>query len=231
VNGTAAAQQFRSLSVHSPQASTPRTSISGPVQTNGIHPPNGVIPLANGTLAGPSNGEAAVTPDQIQGIWASIHSLQHRYDNLTTEEMVRAMVDQQSKMYPAPKDFQAAVNTLTNFDKILDAKLTSLETRLSSVETKIGSLAQNSAVTFLRNEFKASASENNTHTNARIQQLQNDVAAARDGIKQLRNETNGTISDAKKVFDDAVDCQTNVINDLRLQVEALADKAFGEEGE
>ena len=227
VNGTAAAQQFRSLSVHSPQASTPRTSISGPVQTNGIHPPNGVIPpqqIANGTLAGPSNGEVAVTPDQIQGIWASIHSLQHRYDNLTTEEIVRAMVDQQSKMYPAPKEFQAAVNVLQNADKSLDAKLNSLEAR-------IGSLAQNSAVTFLRNEFKTTASENNTHTSGRIQQLQNDFTALRDGVKQLRNETNNIIKEAKTTFDKAVDLQSDAIIDLRLQVEALADKAFGKEGE
>jgi chromosome segregation ATPase len=230
VNGTGAAQQFRSLSVHSPQALTPRTSISGPVQTNGAHPPNGAMPpqqMANGTFAGPSNGEVAVTPDQIQGIWASIHSLQHRYDNLTTEEIVRSMVDQQSKMYPAPKEFQAAVNMLQNVDKAIDNKLTSLETKLSSVETRMSSLAQNSApVNMLRNEFRATATENNTNINARVQQLQTDFAALRDGLKKLRDETNATISEAQALFDNAVDCQTNVINDLRGRFEALEDKVL-----
>jgi chromosome segregation ATPase len=229
VNGTAAAQQFRSLPVHSPQASNPRTSISGPVQTNGIHPPNGAIPpqqMANGTVAGSSNGEVAATPDQIQGIWASIHSLQHRYDNLTTEDIVRAMVDQHSKMYPAPKEFQAAVNMLQNVDKALDNKLTSLETKLGSVETRIGSLAQNSAA--VRNEFRTTATENNTHVNGRIQQLQNDLQAARDGIKQLRNEIINTINDATKSFDKAVDVQSDAIIDLRAKVTALANVAFGD---
>jgi predicted nucleic acid-binding Zn-ribbon protein len=183
--------------------------------------------MANGTFAVPSNGEvAAVTPDQIQGIWASIHSLQHRYDNLTTEEIVRAMVDQQSKMYPAPREFQAAVNTLQTIDKILDAKLTSLENKLSSLETKTSGLAPNSAIQVLRSEFKNYATENNTNVNARIQQLQTDFATLRDGLKQLRSETNTTISEAQTLFDNAVDCQTNVINDLRGRFEALEDKVL-----
>lgn len=226
-NGTAAAQQFRPISVHSPQAPTPRTSISGPVQTNGIHPPNGIIPpqqMANGSSLGPSNGEVAVTPDQIQGIWAAVHSLQHRYDNLTTEEVVRAMVDQQSKMYPAPKEFQAAVNMLQNVDHAIDAKLTSLETKFGALETKIGSLATNS--TILRSEFKNYATENNTHMNARIQQLQNDVNTVRDGVKQLRTDTTNTINSAKTSFDHAVDLQTDVINDMRSKVDGLANVAF-----
>ena len=230
MNGIAV-QQFRPVPVHSPQPPTPRTSISGPVQTNGVHPPNSALPphqMANGTLAGPSNGEVSVTHDQIQGIWASIHSLQQRYDNLTTEEVVRTMVDQQSKMYPAPKEFQTAVNTLQNVDKVLDAKLTSFETRLGSLEAKIGNLAQNSAVTILRNEFKHYATENNTHTNGRIQQLHNELAALRDGVKQLRTDIDETIADSTSMFDRAVDAQTNVINDLRRKVAGLAQVAFGD---
>lgn len=229
VNGTAANQQFRSLPVQSPQALTPRTSISGPVQTNGVHPPNGAMPpqqMANGTFAGPSNGEVAVTPDQIQGIWASIHSLQHRYDNLTTEDIVRAMVDQQSKMYPAPKEFQAAVNMLQNVDKAIDNKLTSLETKLSSAETRIGGLAENSAA--VRNEFRTTATENSTITNGRLQQLQNDLQAARDGINKLRSDIMNTINDATKSFDKAVDLQSDAIIDLRGKVTALANVAFGD---
>lgn len=231
INGAVAAQQFRPLPVHSPQAPTPRTSTSGPVQTNGVHPPNGIIPpqqMANGSLVGPINGEVAVTPDQIQGIWAAVHSLQHRYDNLTTEEIVRAMVDQQSKMYPAPKEFQAAVNMLQNVDHAIDAKLTSLETKLGALETKIGSLATNSAIHILRSEFKNYATENNTHVNGRIQQLQNDVAAVRDGVKQLRTDTTNTINSAKTSFDHAVDLQTDVITDMRKQVETLANVALGD---
>ncbi|GAB7333204.1 hypothetical protein MBLNU13_g04859t1 [Cladosporium sp. NU13] len=222
-------QRFRPVSVQPPQ----RTSISGSVQTNGAHQPNGALPphpMANGTLAGQGNGEVTVTPDQIQGIWASIHGLQHRYDNLTTEEIVRAMVDQQSRMYPAPKDFQTAVNALQNVDKAIDAKLTSLETRLSSLEARFGNLAQTSAVSILRNEFKDYATENNTHTNGRIQQLQNNLAALQDGLEQLRKDIDGIIAASTKAFDRAVDLQTGAITDLRGKVEALAEVALGEQG-
>lgn len=226
-----AVQQFRPVPVHSPQPPTPRTSISGLVQTNGVHPPNSALPphqMANGTLAGPSNGEVSVTHDQIQGMWASIHSLQHRYDNLTTEDIVRAMVDQQSKMYPAPKEFQTAVNILQNVDKTFDAKLTSFETRLGSLEARNGSLPQNSAVSVLRNEFKHYATENNTHTNGRIQQLHNELAALRDGVKQLRTDIDETIADSTSMFDRAVDAQTNAITELRRKVAEFEQVAFGD---
>lgn len=229
VNGTVAAQQFRPLPMHSPQPPTPRASISGPVQTNGVHPPNGALPphqMANGAFAGPSNGEVAITHDQIQGIWASIHSLQHRYDNLTTEEVVRAMVDQQSKMYPAPKDFQTTVISLQNSDKVLDAKLTSLETRLSSLEARFSSLAPNSAVSILRNEFKNYATENNNHMNGRIQQLHNNFGTLQDGLNQLREDINEIIAASTKAFDRAVDLQTDAINDLRGQVQALSEEVL-----
>lgn len=226
VNGTAAAQQFRPLPMHSPQPPAPRASISAPVQTNSVHPLNGTIPphqMTNGTLTGASNGEVAVTHDQIQGIWASIHSLQHRYDNLTTEEIVRAMVDQQSRMYPAPKDFQTAVNALQNVDKAIDAKLTSLETKLSSLEARFGNLAPDSAVSILRNEFKNYATENNNHTNGRIQQLRNNFAALQDNLDQLRSDINEIIAASTKAFDRAVDLQTDAINDLRGKVQALSE--------
>ena len=141
------------------------------------------------------------------------------------------MVDQQSKMYPAPKEFQTAVNTLQNVDKVLDAKLTSFETRLGSLEARIGNLAQNSAVTILRNEFKHYATENNTHTNGRIQQLHNELAALRDGVKQLRTDIDETIADSTSMFDRAVDAQTNVINELRQRVAGFAQVAFGDNGD
>lgn len=78
----------------------------------------------------------------------------------------------------------------------------------------------------LRNEFRATATENNTNINARVQQLQTDFAALRDGLRELRDETNTTISEAQALFDNAVDCQTNVINDLRGRFEALEDKVL-----
>ena len=68
--------------------------------------------------------------------------------------------------------------------------------------------------------------QNNTNINARVQQLQTDFAALRDGLRELRDETNTTISEAQALFDNAVDCQTNVINDLRGRFEALEDKVL-----
>ena len=230
-NGTAA-QQFRPLSVQPPQAPTPRASVSGPAPTNGFHLPNGTAALqqpVNGNPGGPYNNEVTVTLNQIQSIWASIYNLRQRYDNLTTEDVVKAMADQFSKMYPAPKDFQATVNLLQNVDKILNAKLTSLETKLGSLDTKVGTFAQNSAL--LRHELKNNASENNANVNGRMQALQAEVAAARDATKALRTEVKGTIDDATRAFDSAVEMQTNAITVIKKEVNALADIAFGKKEE
>ena len=244
VNGTVA-QQFRPLSVQSPHAPAPRMSVSGPVQTNGSHPPNGTVAhhqSTNGTPAGPANSEPTVTLDQVQGIWAAIQNLRQRYDNLTTEEVVRSMVDQFSKIYPAPKDFQAAVSAMKNDNRIVDAKLTSLVVRLSSLETNVGSYKQNMAHT--RHELSNNATEYNTNVNGRIQQLhtsvaanqsateklQKDVAANRDATDKLRTDINDTINNATRTFDHAVGLQTDAITKIREQVDAFADVAFGEEG-
>jgi hypothetical protein len=221
------AQQFRPVSVQPPRAPTPRTSVSGPTQTNGIHPPNGTVPpqqTINGTLTGPSNGEVAINMEWA-AVWAAINSLKQRYDNLTTEELMRKIVDQSTKIYPAAKAFQEAVLVLQDTDKRHDAKLTSLEMRLTPLEAKVGGLAQNMAL--VRHEFKSHATEVNINMNGRIQQLQVDVTANRDATNQLRDDVNNTINAATKTFDDAVGLQTDKITEFKKELVALADIAFG----
>lgn len=227
---------FRPLPRPSAQAPSPRTSmIAGSPQTNGIHPSNSTAApqqMAIGTPAGPSNDEMAVTLDQMQGVWATIHGLRQRIDNLTTEEVVKAMVDQASKMYPAPKEFQAAVSVLQNMDKALDAKLSSLETRLSTLSQHF---------TALRDNFKnyhGAQLEEKVQLNRQLQQLQGDVANTKQVTNQLPKEINDKISDAKTIFDKAVDAQTDTIVEIRTEVtkikielNSVAEVAFGKERE
>lgn len=237
VNGPVVSQ-FRSLPQPSAQAPSPRTSaMVGFPQTNGIHPPNPTAApqqMVNGTPAGPSNNDMAVTvtSDQMQGLWATMHGLRQRMDNLTTDEVVKSMVDQASKMYPAPKDFQAAVTALQNADKTLGTGLASHDMRLTSNDQQL---------TTLRHSFKGyqdAQLQEQAQLNTQIQQLRGDVATTKNVTDQLPKESNDQISKAQKMFDDAVEAQTNTIVDIRKevtnirnQVNALADVAFGKEPE
>jgi chromosome segregation ATPase len=216
-NGTET-RQFRPLSTQSP----------GPAQTNGFHPPitnTGPHHLTNEALAVPSNSRTTVTPDQIEGIWASIHSLRQRFDNLTTEEVVKAMVDQSTKMFPAAKEFQAAVNILQNVDKDLVGRLVSLDTRL-------GSLGQN--LNNLRSEFTnhaASQLGNNNPLSGRLEKIQLDLTAAGTGFAQLSKEVNDKLQEAQKEAKAVLYDQNNAINKIQAQVTTLAEVAFGKENE
>jgi DNA repair exonuclease SbcCD ATPase subunit len=213
-NGTEA-RQFRPLPSQSP----------GSAQTNGFHPPNtSTAPphLTNGALAVPSNSRTTVTPDQIEGIWASIHSLRQRFDNLTTEEVVKAMVDQSTKMFPAAKEFQAAVNILQNVDKDLVGRLGSLDTRL-------GSLTQN--LNNLRSEFTSYAASqlgSNNPLDGRLQKIQLDLAAVGNSFSQLSEEVNDKFKEAQKEAKAAVQDQNDAINDVQSKVDALIEVAFGQ---
>jgi chromosome segregation ATPase len=204
-NGTDA-RPFRPLPPQSP----------GSAQTNGF--PHHVT---NGALTVPSNTRTTVSLDQIEGIWASIHSLRQRFENLTTEEVVKAMVDQSSKMFPAAKEFQAAVNILQNVDKDLVGKLVSLDTRL-------GSLGQN--LNNLRSEFTnhaASQLANNNPLNGRLEKIQLDVAAAGTGFAQLSKEVNDKLQEARKEAKAALYDQNNAINKIQAEVTAFADVIYG----
>jgi flagellar hook-basal body complex protein FliE len=141
---------------------------------------------------------------------------------LTTEEVVKAMVDQSTKMFPAAKEFQAAVNILQNVDKDLVGRLGSLDTRL-------GSLTQN--LNNLRSEFTSYAASqlgSNNPLDGRLQKIQLDLAAVGNSFSQLSEEVNDKSKEAQKEAKAAVQDQNDAINDVQSKVDALIEVAFGQ---
>jgi prefoldin subunit 5 len=133
------------------------------------------------------------------------------------------MVDQSTKMFPAAKEFQAAVNILQNVDKDLVGRLGSLDMRL-------GSLTQN--INNLRGEFKNYATAQLGHNlDARLQKVQLDLAAAGNSFTQLSKEVNDKLDDAQNKAQVLAQGQTTAINNIELQVNAFAEEAFGKENE
>lgn len=221
-------QQFRPLPPPSPSVASPRTSATpGPAQINGFHPPNNMAAthnLTNGALGGPSNNRPVVTPDQIDGIWGSIQSLRQRFDNLTTEEVVKAMVDQASKMFPAAKEFQAAVSVLQQVDKDFASRLGTFETTLASLTHNMVVLGRD-----LKNHTTGQAAIQ-VQVSERLQKLRTDLTNAGTATAQLRSEINDKITtEAKKQVDAAMACQRDEIGKLSSKIEAFADVAFADD--
>ncbi|OCK95565.1 uncharacterized protein K441DRAFT_68337 [Cenococcum geophilum 1.58] len=63
----------------------------------------------------------------------AIQSLENRYDNLTTEELTRNMVNQMQTMYPHASNVQAEIEFMRRQHSTVDARLTDIENNWSSV--------------------------------------------------------------------------------------------------
>lgn len=122
VNEVKASVGRHSQDIQAIRTKVTENSTHGPAPS-GVRPqqqPNGVMnsprtnsPQINGARSiqqqhqGPSNQDLLNRMDMLTGV---TNRLQVQYNNITTDEVVRAMVDQFSQMYPHAKQFNAAVN-------------------------------------------------------------------------------------------------------------------------
>lgn len=124
--------QFKPLSARgSPAVQSPHAAASH-INGNGIGPPPFRPVTVNGASA-IGNGASQELRDELEslknghlGLAMALKQLQFRADNLSTEDVVKAMCSQMSEIYPAAKDFQGSIDRLT-------AKDLSLEQRLNSI--------------------------------------------------------------------------------------------------
>ena len=209
------AAQFRpvgQLATQSPRGSNSRSgSTSG--LANGVQSPrNPASPFGSGFPNGaplPGNGIDALS-NQIRGIAGNVANLKQRMDNLTTEEIFRAMSDQFISAYPGTKEFPAIVDAL-------QAVNANLEARLDSSDSKVTMLHGNQ--TDLRRRFDELAS--------RVVEGQVRTSEVEEEVTVLRKDVETNMAAARNDFEGAVGIQTDVIVNLRHQVRALADTAFG----
>ena len=200
------------LATQSPRGSNSRSgSTSG--LANGVQSPrNPASPFGSGFPNGaplPGNGIDALS-NQIRGIAGNVANLKQRMDNLTTEEIFRAMSDQFISAYPGTKEFPAIVDAL-------QAVNANLEARLDSSDSKVTMLHGNQ--TDLRRRFDELAN--------RVVEGQVRTSEVEEEVTVLRKDVETNMAAARNDFEDAVGIQTDAIVNLRHQVQALADTAFG----
>jgi chromosome segregation ATPase len=143
----------------------------------------------------------------------TVRNLKQRMDNLTTEEVFRGMADQFMSAYPGAKEFQATVGALQAMDA-------NLEARLEASDSKVNMLHGNQ--TDLRRKLDELAN--------RVFEGQVRTSDVEEEVKVLRKDVDrleASMADARKDFDTAMGLQTGVIIEVRHQVQAFADNAFG----
>lgn len=216
VSSPAGAWQTRSLppqtsTIHNPRSNMPMQS----VQTNGISSPANGSPLntANNGLPGPSSQELLILQNQINGIIGHIQQLRQRFDNLTTEEVVKAMVDQMSRMYPAVKDFEAAVR--------------SLNSRLQALEHAQAALrAEQAKAVDQQLQDKTSSNKQIAELKGFVDAFDNNLEQLRMGMEtaiqaKLKQHLDNELEKAKTEYDGAVAMQTDTIMAMDGQFKAL----------
>ena len=208
------AAQFRpvgQLATQSRGSNSRSGSTSG--LANGVQSPrNPASPFGSGFPNGaplPGNGIDALS-NQIRGIAGNVANLKQRMDNLTTEEIFRAMSDQFISAYSGTKEFPAIVDAL-------QAVNANLEARLDSSDSKVTMLHGNQ--TDLRRRFDELAN--------RVVEGQVRTSEVEEEVTVLRKDVETNMAAARNDFEDAVGIQTDAIVNLRHQVQALADTAFG----
>lgn len=80
--------------------------------------------------------------NDIQGLQVWIGAVDRQYHNLTTEEVVRNMVDQMSKIYPHAKNVQVAIDNINNHIAQLEANVDSIPSMRQEIESLQGQLIQ-----------------------------------------------------------------------------------------
>jgi uncharacterized coiled-coil protein SlyX len=204
------ASHFTPITAQSPRAAANSRSSIASGQTNGVQSPrNPASPLTPFGFAGGASlpRDLATLTDQVRGMVGTITNIKQRIDNLTSDEVVRQMVDQFSHMYPAAKDFQVVAGTL----QAVDARL---ESRLDVTDANLGMLQG------IQNELRSKLDK---LADSSVEERTSKVDEA---VTELREDVRVALSDARADLEATVELQNGVITDIRHQVQALANTAF-----
>lgn len=215
--------RFRAPLPQSPSMPSPRPANPATVpQVNGVHPPSHAAAAhssvaTNGISPAPGGPTLHDLQNQVAGMGGFLNSLRQRFDNLTTDEVVKHMVDQMSTMYPAPKDFQSTVRVLQETDVHLNGRVTALEKTVTPLDNGVKALRQHFS------DYIAKQIQDQKDVKGQIQKLQSDMSEAEKTGASLQAD----VEEAKQDVNAAVACQTDFIVDIGRKVTELEKAAFG----
>lgn len=220
------------------------TNASLPGRPNGTSVPPRTSPWGTGVadLSGQNIAALQRTIEALQnehkGTAAHVHHLKHRFDNLTTDELVQRMGDQFSRMYPAASDFQAVVKSLSAALRDHDDKMATLEAfigtpsasnntlhdRLSSLEQNANSLRID--LDHFRNQMPTNNSGDLEPLKKAVQSMNNTVQL----IKQNLDNAKAAIQGLKTEVSTDVKAQNELIAKLEGQSTILQGSLAGIRG-
>lgn len=208
------------------RSSTPSNGPSAPV--NGLAQSNGT-PVNN---VPQPNGGPVMPPLDIQQQFKKIAekhafydmkhealstatiSLEDRYNNLTTDVVVQAMVDEMSKMYPDAKNTQKALYDLKNLIQNLDQRLRNLDERANKAsKDALDSKSLAGEVGKTVNGIKSAVEESKTKYEA----LQKQLVAVNQAVLANSQQAGKTVVDVPPALQ-------NTVQELQRDVDLLQKK-------
>lgn len=197
-----------------------RGSMTGPGPGPG-RPDGTALQPSRGAISpvGPSSQELARMQNSINSLAAQYQNLKYRFDNLTTEESARMMVDQMSRMYPAPKDFQASVHILQDLNNAVDNKVNSINDSMISLRVDL-------------DQFRSDVSTDNDRSQvlalqSSVQGLENTIRTLQD---DLEGKTKAAIESARGEVAKDISAQTDSIMKLNDRFKILQDRVTEVQG-
>ncbi|KAK3680952.1 hypothetical protein LTR37_021008 [Vermiconidia calcicola] len=158
----------------------------------------------------PNAAEVQNVQNQVDGLVRVTQHLKQRFDNLTSDEVVRAMVDQIGQIYPHAKNFDNATASMKNKYNILTERLNSVEKEGKEKSTNVEQLYVNIH----------DASRMATNAHEAIQRVMKRLNKIEEDVDNLRNSATAAGTNPSELVNSSKDTEV-AVEELREELESV----------
>ncbi|KAK3719703.1 hypothetical protein LTR37_004240 [Vermiconidia calcicola] len=162
----------------------------------------------------PNAAEVQNVQNQVDGLVRVTQHLKQRFDNLTSDEVVRAMVDQIGQIYPHAKNFDNATASMKNKYNILTDRLNSIEQEGKEKSTNVEQLNVN----------VHDASRMATNAHEAIQRVMKRLNKIEVDVENLRNSATAAGTNPSELVNSSKDTEV-AVEKLREELESVQKNA------
>ncbi|KAK5730546.1 hypothetical protein LTR15_000483 [Elasticomyces elasticus] len=150
-----------------------------PPQTNGFQPLTNGSPKVNGNS--PLLPQAEQVMSRLDALTSVTNHLRHRFDNLTTDDMAKKILDQLAIIWPHAKNYEGAIQALKHQFSGIDGRLAKIQSDVAQA-AKIEDLAKD-----VSKKYEAAAGEL-AKLRVNVRTVEKLIADDRKTMEAIKNE-------------------------------------------
>ncbi|KAK5737019.1 hypothetical protein LTR17_006980 [Elasticomyces elasticus] len=150
-----------------------------PPQTNGFQPLTNGSPKANGNS--PLLPQTEQVMSRLDALTSVTNHLRHRFDNLTTDDMAKKILDQLAIIWPHAKNYEGAIQALKHQFSGIDGRLAKIQSDVAQA-AKIEDLAKD-----VSKKYEAAAGEI-AKLRVNVRTVEKLIADDRKTMEAIKNE-------------------------------------------